>query len=134
MNLKRILNLAAAIAAVAAASAVCVVAASFVIYALARAYVGPAGGAAAVAAVFALVAVVVAWLARHKAAPKTKPGGAPAGDDSLVGRLIDMARERPLIALGATAAAVTVLIRNPAVITAVVSAFVAGNTTAPPKK
>ena len=133
MNLKRILNLAAAIAAVAAASAVCVVAASFVIYALARAYVGPAGGAAAVAAVFALVAVVVAWLASRKAAPKTRPG-APAEDASLVGRLIDMARERPLIALGAAAAAVTVLIRNPAVITAVVSAFVAGNTTAPPKK
>ena len=43
--------------------------------------------------------------------------------------LIVMAKERPLIALGATAAAVTVLVRNPAVITAVVSAFVAGNAT-----
>jgi uncharacterized membrane protein len=133
LNLKRILNLAAAIAAVAAAVAVCVVAASFAIYALAREYIGPAGGAAMVAAVFALVAVIAAWLAARKVTPKTKPG-APPDDTGLVGRLIDMAKERPLIALGATAAAVTVLIRNPAVITAVISAFVAGSSTASPKK
>jgi uncharacterized membrane protein len=133
LNLKRILNLAAAIAALAAAVAVCVVAASFAIYALARAYIGPAGGAAVVAAVFALVAVIAAWLATRKVTPKPTPAG-KADDASLVSRLIDMAKERPLIALGATAAAVTVLIRNPAVITAVISAFVAGSSTAPPKK
>lgn len=133
MNLKRILNLAAAVAAVAAAAAVCVVAASFAIYALARAYIGPAGGAAVVAAVFALVAVVVAWLAARKVTPRARSGAKPE-DATLIDRLVVMARERPLIALGATAAAVTVLVRNPAVITAVVSAFVAGTNTPPSKK
>jgi uncharacterized membrane protein len=130
LNVRRILNLAGAVAAVAAAAAVCVVAASFAVYALAEAYLGPAWAAAIVAAVFAVVAVVAAWLATRKVAPK-KP--AAQDDAGLVDRLILLARERPLIALGATAAAVTVLIRNPAVITAVVSAFLAGSASKPPR-
>jgi ABC-type nickel/cobalt efflux system permease component RcnA len=131
LNLRRILNLAAAFAAVATAAAVCVVAASFALYALARIYLGAAGAAAVVAGVFALIAVVVAWLATRKVAPKRKP--AAPSDQSTIDRLIDMAKERPLIALGATAAAVTILIRNPAVVGAIVSAFVAGGASKPDK-
>jgi hypothetical protein len=131
LNLRRILNLAAAFAAVATAAGVCVVAAAFALYALAKAYLGAAGAAAVVAGAFALVAVIVAWLATRKVAPRRK---APAASDpSTIDRLIDMAKERPLIALGATAAAVTILVRNPAVIGAIVSAFVAGNATKPEK-
>ena len=130
MILKRALNLAAAIAAVAAAAAVVVIAASFAVYALAKPYLGEAGAAAVVAGVFALIAVIVAWLATRKVTPRTKRG-AKADDQPVIDRLIDMARERPLIALGATAAAVTVILRNPAVITAVISAFVAGNASKP---
>jgi Na+/melibiose symporter-like transporter len=127
LNLRRILNLAAAFAAVAAAAAVVVVAASFAVYAVAKPYLGEAGAAAVVAGVFALIAVLIAWLATRKVKPKTKPG--KVDDPSVIDRVIDMAKERPLVALGAAAAAVTVLLRNPAVITAVVSAFVAGNAT-----
>ena len=123
MNLRRILNLAAAFAAVAAAVAVCVVAAAFAVYALASAYLGPAGGAAVVAALFAVVPVVVAWLATRKVAAEP----VEAEDAGLIDRLMLLAKERPLIALGAGAAAVTVLLRNPAVISAIVSAFVAGS-------
>ena len=122
MNLRRILNLAAALAAVAAAAAVCVVAAAFAVYALAESYLGPAGAAAVVAGVFAVVALLVAWLATRKVTPKR----AKADDANLIDRLMLLAQERPLVALGAAAAAVTVLLRNPAVITAIVSAFVAG--------
>jgi hypothetical protein len=122
LSLRRILNLAAAFAAVAAAAAVCVVAAAFAVYALAETWLGPAGGAAVVAGIFALVALVVAWLATRKVAPKPTK----ADDAGLIDRLMTLAQERPLIALGAAAAAVTVLLRNPAVITAIVSAFVAG--------
>jgi len=132
LNLRRILNLAAAFAAVATAAGVCVVAASFALYALAKAYLGAAGGAAVVAGVFAIVALVVAWLATRKVTPRRKAVPA-ASDASVIDRLIDMAKERPLIALGATAAAVTVLIRNPAVVGAIVSAFVAGNASKPDK-
>ena len=132
MTLKRILNLAAALTAVAAAAAVVVIAASFAVYALAKPYLGEAGAAAVVAGVFALIAVIVAWLATRKVTPKAKRGG-KVDDQSVIDRLIDMAKERPLIALGATAAAVTVMLRNPAVITAVISAFVAGNASKPRK-
>lgn len=130
MNLRRILNLAAAIAAVAAAAAVCVVAAAYAVYALAESYLSPAGAAAVVAAVFAIVALIVAWVATRKVTPRRRE---PAEEASLVDRAMLLAKERPLVALGAAAAAVTVLIRNPAVITALVSAFVAGSASKPPK-
>lgn len=130
MDFKRILNFAAAVAAVAAAVAVCIVAASFAIYALAREYIGPAGGAAVVTAVFAVVAVVVALLATRKVTPKT----AAAPPPSPVDKAIAIAREHPIVAVGAAAVAVTVMVRNPAMVTALVSAFLAGNNTAPPKK
>jgi len=129
LNLRRFLNLAAAFAAVAAAAAVVVVAASFALYALAEPYLGKAGAAAAVAGVFALIAAIVAWLATRKVVPKAKRGH-KIDDATLTDRLMDMAKERPMVALGAAvaaaAAASVVIIRNPAVITAVISAFVAG--------
>lgn len=127
-HIRRVLNLAMALAAVAAAAAVVIVAASFALYALVKPWLGEAGAAAVVAGAFALIAVVIAWSATRKAAPRANKRHA-ADDQSVVDRLLVMAKERPLIALGATAAAVTVLLRNPAVITAVVSAFVAGNAT-----
>lgn len=136
MNLRRILNLVAAFAAVATAAVVCVVAASYAVYALAKVWLGPAGAAAVVAGVFALFAVIVALLATRKAAPKPV-AGAPA-DEAVVDRLLGLAKEKPLIALGAaaaaTAAAVAVLVRNPALVTALVSAFLAGSSSAKPGK
>ena len=129
MNLKRILNLAAAVAAVAAAVAVCVVAAAYAVYAVAEMVLSPAGAAAVVAAVFALVALVVAWLAARKVTPRTAKGS----EASPVDRIVDLAKERPLLALGVGAAAAFVLARNPAVITAAISAFMAGNASKPRK-
>lgn len=134
MNLNRILSLAAAVAAVAAAAAVCVVAASFALYALARTYIGPAGGAAVVAAVFALIAVTIAWLATRKVTPKAGRVAAPPPPASPIDRVVAMAKERPLVALGAAAVAATVMIRNPAMVTALVSAFFAGNSAPRPPK
>ena len=133
LNIRRVLRLAAAIAAVAAAAAVVVVAASYALYAVALTWLTPAGAAAVVAAVFALVAVAVAWIVAQPVTPPAKKA-APAGEDaSLVGRAIGMAQERPLMALGAAAVATFVLVRNPAVITAVVSAFMAGSASKPDK-
>ncbi len=132
MNLKRILALAAALAAVAAAAAVCVVALSFAVYALAEARLGPAGGAAVVAGVFAILALLVAWLATRKVVPRSRPGAKEA-DASLVDRAIGLAKDRPLVALGAAAAAAFVLARNPAVVGAIVSAFVVGGGSKPRK-
>jgi len=133
LNLKRILNLAAALGAVAAAAVVCVVAASFALYALAREYIGAAGAAAVVAGAFALVAVTVALIATRKASPKVKPG-VPPPPASPIDKVVSMAKEHPLVAVGAAAVAVTVMVRNPAMVTALVSAFLAGNSTPKPPK
>lgn len=130
MTLSRILAFAVAIAAVAAATVVCVVAAAFAVYALATIYLGPAGAAAVVVGVFALIAVGAAWAALRKASPKTRSGGKTT-DLGLIDRAFGIARERPMIALGAAAVAVTVLLRNPAMVSALVSAFLAGGATKP---
>lgn len=137
MNVQRILYAAIAWVAVAAAAVVCVVAASFAVYAAARTWVGPAWAAAVVVGVFALLALALAALATRKAAPPKPKPGAAVDDASLTERLIVLAKERPLIALGAaaaaSAAAVTVLVRNPALVTALFSAFVAGSASQPKK-
>ena len=125
--IRRILSLAAAITAVATAVAVCVVAASFGVYAVARTWLTEAGAAAVVVSIFAIVAVLIAWLVTRKAAPRGRRG--PVDDASVIDRLLLMAKDRPLIALGAAAAAATVLLRNPAIVGAIVSAFVAGSAT-----
>lgn len=131
MNLQRILGLAAAFGAVGAAAAASIVTAAFALYALAERFLGAAGGAAVVAATFAVIAVAVAWLAsRQVVGRRAKASAAPP---SLVDRAMGFAKERPLIALGAAAALATVAVRNPAVISAAVSAFLAGSASKPPK-
>ncbi len=131
MNLRRILGLAAALGAVGAAAAASIVAAAFALYAVTVAYLGAAWGAAVVALAFALIAVAVAWLASRKVVPRG--GKASAPPPSLADRAMGFARERPLIALGAAAALAAVAVRNPAVISAAVSAFLAGSASKPPK-
>jgi hypothetical protein len=130
LNPRRILALAAALAAVASAVAVTIVAASFAVYALAREWLGPAGGAAVVAGVFAVVAAVVALLALRRAR-LPKPSRSP--EATPVEKAMALARAQPLIAVGAAVAAGVVLMRNPALVTAVVSAFLAGGAGKPEK-
>ena len=131
MNPRKLLKFAAAIAAVAAAAAVVIIAASFAVYAVARAYLGPAGGAAVVSGVFALVAVIVAWIATRKALPPRRGKALP--EPTPAERAMQFAKQRPLIALGAAAAAAVVIVRNPGLITALVTAFAAGNASKPDK-
>jgi hypothetical protein len=122
LSLKKALALVAAIAAMAAAAAVCVVAAAFALYALVRTYLGPAAGAAAIAVVFALLAAILAWVSFRKVRPKYDR----REDQPLSTRLIDLAREKPIIAAGAAAAAGFVLLRNPTVVASLVSAAMTG--------
>jgi hypothetical protein len=130
LNPRRILRFAAAIGAVAAAAAVVIVAASFALYAWVKDYLGAAGAAAVVAAVFAMVAVIIALIATRKAVPPRRRG---EPEPSLPERALQLAKERPLIALAAAAAAGVVVVRNPGLVTALVSAFVAGNASKPEK-
>jgi hypothetical protein len=121
----------AAVAAIAAASVVVVIALSFALYAALRDLIGPAWAAAAVAGAFAVLALVAALLLTRKAKPKPVKGD----DRNLTARLVELARERPLVAAGAMAAAVAVVIRNPRVLTAVITAAMASRRTeSPPRR
>jgi predicted permease len=107
--LRKALSLIVAISAMATAAAVCVIAAAFALYALLRDQLTPAGAAAVVALLAAALAAIIALAAllKMRSRPQTRE------DESLVGRLIELARERPIIAAGAAAAAGFVLLRNP---------------------
>lgn len=118
MIFRKLISLVAAIAAIAAAAVVCVVALAFALYAVVRDLVGPAWGAAAVAIAAAILALILAFLLTRKARPKPPKGDA----QNLTSRLVELARERPLVAAGAIAAAVAVIVKNPRILTAVASA------------
>lgn len=127
---KRVVGLVAAFAAIGVAAGVCVVALSFALYAAIRDLIGPAWGAAAVAAAAAVLALVLAFLLTRKARPKPVKGDS----DNLTAKLVDLARERPLVALGAVGAAAAVVIRNPRILTAIVTATFANRPPPPSKK
>ena len=120
--IKKAVSLAAAIAALAAAAAVCVFAAAFALYALLRATMTAAGAAAVVALVFAAIAALVGVIMLRKGGPSH----ARHEEQSLTARLFDLAREKPMIAAAAAAAAGFVLLRNPNLATAAFSAAMAG--------
>lgn len=130
MSLKKVLRLLAAIAATAAAAAVCVIAAAFALYALARVYIGPAGAAAVVAGTAALLALILAFVITRKATPKPLKGE----DQNLAAKLVELARERPIVAAAAAVAAGLVLARNPKIVSTMISAFVAGRAARPPER
>ena len=122
MIVKKALGLIATAAAVAAAAAVAVVAAAFALYALAREYLTPAGASAVIAVGAAVLAAILAFVAYRQ----VKPRPLRKDEENLTTRLIDLARERPIIAAGAAVAAGLVLLRNPGVVSSAVAAFMAG--------
>jgi hypothetical protein len=125
LNLKKILRLMAAVAAIAAAAIVCLVASAFALHAFALQYTSPAGAAAVVALVFALIAGVIALLASRKSSPGSGRHAAVQEPPPLTDRLIQLARERPLVAGAAAIAATVFVARNPKIMNMVLSAALA---------
>ncbi len=101
------------------------VALAFAIFAGLRDIIGPAWASASVAGILAFIALILALIVTRKARPK------PTKEEpqTLTARLLELARERPLLAAGAmtaaAAAAVTVAIKNPRVLTAILTAVLA---------
>ena len=120
----------AAVAALAAAAVVCVVALAFALYAGLRDVIGPAWSGAAVAGAAALLALILAFVLTRKASPKPIKGDRK----NLSAQLVELARERPLVAAGAVAAALAVVVRNPRILTAVIGAAFASRPRTPPKR
>jgi len=127
---RKVVGLIAAIAAIAAAAIVVVVALAFALYAAIRDLIGPAWGAAAVAGAAALIALVLAFLLTRKARPKPVKGDS----ENLTAKLVALARERPLVAVAAVGAAAAVVIKNPRILSAVITAAFASRAPRPPKK
>jgi hypothetical protein len=119
----------AAVAAIAAAAVTVVVALAFSLYAAVRDLIGPAWAAAAVAGGAAVIALILAFILTRKARP---PKAVPGDDQNLASKLIDLARERPLVAAGAVAAAAAVVIKNPRILMAVITGLFAGRAAQPP--
>lgn len=119
MTPKRILNFAIVVATAAAAAVVGVVAAAFAVFAVAEHWLGVAGAAAVVAGLFALTAAVIAYVVARRS------DSGPVDDQSIVDRLVEMAKERPLVATGAAAAMLTVVLRNPKILSMLMGAVLA---------
>ncbi|MCI3133251.1 hypothetical protein [Phenylobacterium aquaticum] len=132
MILKKAIQIACAVAALSAASAVGVVAAAFAVYAALRPMIGPAWAAAAVCALAAAMIGLGGLIAALAANPPRfkKP---VAEEKDLVSRLIELARDKPLVAASAVLAAGAVAFKNPKVTAAIVSAFMAGRNATPKK-
>jgi hypothetical protein len=119
--MRRILFAAAGIAVVAAAVVVAVVAASAALFHTLEDTLGTAlayGVVAAAAVVVAIVAVAAGGLK----APRRKPEPEP----TLAETLGKIARERPILSAGAALAAGIVALKNPSIVGAVLTSFLAG--------
>jgi hypothetical protein len=125
---RRILFAVIALAAAAAAAAVTVVAAAFAGYALLRQVMTPAEAGGLVALIAALACALGAFIAGRQAkVPMFTPRQgrrAPPPPETLIDRVVETARERPFVAAGAAVAAGLLALANPALVTAVMRAFV----------
>jgi hypothetical protein len=121
--IQRLILAIVAIAAMAAASAAAVVAASYAVFALLKPELGSAGAAGSVAGIYALLIAIsglAVWLKTRSKEPKSRGKG---GSNDTVARLMQLARERPIVAAGALVAGSVVALRNPAITAMVLKSF-----------
>jgi hypothetical protein len=116
-----------ALIALGAAATVAVVAAAFALYWVLIPSLGQAGAAAIVAGVFALIVAFGVLVAASKSASHghhdSHAGHGGDADFDLVGKIFEIAREKPLWAAGAAVAAGLLAFRNPALVATIVAAF-----------
>lgn len=122
--MERTLMALAAGAAIAAAAAVGVFSAFFALFAFIEPFVGTAGAAAIISGASALAVGVAGFVAARKAEGDHRPSATAAPDASMIELILGLVRDKPLLAAGAAVAAGVYALRNPALITAVIRAFV----------
>ncbi|MBS0294904.1 MAG: hypothetical protein JSR45_01245 [Proteobacteria bacterium] len=101
----------AAAVAIAAAAALCVASLGYALYALLAETLTPASSAAGVALAAALLAGLGGWILFGLKLGEREPKGVAGG---FTERLVDAARDRPLVAAAVAVGAGLVLLRNPA--------------------
>jgi hypothetical protein len=136
---KTLMTLAAA-AAIAAAAGVAVVAAAFALYTLLAPALGAAGAAATVAACAAVAVLLAGLIVASKAKDRNRDAqqafsAAGSGDmGGLIAKVMELAKQRPLIAAGAALAAGLFALRNPILLAAIVKAIFDTPGTPPPRR
>jgi len=104
----------------AVSAGVVVIALAFALFALARPYVGPAGGAAIVAGAAALliglIGLTFALLGRRPRRKASEP-------ESVTERIVDFVKSKPITAVGGAIAAGILAIRNPGYLGSAIRAF-----------
>lgn len=131
--MERTLMALAAAAAIAAAAAVGVFSAFFALYALIEPHMGSAWAAAIVSVTAAAVVGLAGLIAARKVEGDRRHEAAAIPDQGLVDMVIKIVRDRPILSAGAAVAAGIYALRNPALVAAVVKAFVDKPST-PPRK
>ena len=132
MIFKTALRSLSAAALLATAGAIALVAGSVALGALLCQYVGlPA--AAAIVALAAAVAAAIGGLMLKPRSVAPKLSDQPNQDD-LLGRVMDLARKRPMLAATATLALGIFAVRNPKLLGALVSALIAKEAVTPNKR
>ncbi len=132
MILKKALLYVAAVSALAAAAAVSVVALAFALYASVLPLAGSAWAATAVAGAAALMTGLCAMILLVKVSP-IRFGAAPEQKDTLA-KVIDLAREKPILAAGAIIAVGVVALRNPKIVATLLATAMATRSTGPTRK
>jgi hypothetical protein len=113
----------AAATALAVSAGVCVVALAFALYALVKPFVGPAGAAAIVAGAAAILIGVIGVVLANMGRPRRKK---PTEPQTVVDRITEFVRDKPVLAVAAGLAAGVLAVRNPRYLGAALRAFVEG--------
>jgi hypothetical protein len=123
--LRRILYFMAGASALAVSAGIVMVALAYAEYALVKPALGPAG-ASGVVALTAAVMIGVIGLVLTMLAQPPKPKKNEEPPESLMDRVMEFVRSRPITAIGAALAAGLLVVRNPTYLGAAVRAFMNG--------
>ena len=126
MILRRILVALAGITALSVSAGVIVVALAYALYALVKPEIGPAGAAAVVAAAAAFLIGLIGLALTMMARPPRRRPGQP---QSVVDRITEFVRDKPVTAIAAAIAAGLLAVRNPKYLGEMMRAFVEGRET-----
>lgn len=123
--IKKILLTLTAFGIILAAASVAVFAAAFSLFTLLSEYLGVAGAAGVTAGVAVMVVIICSLvLALKFRRPAQKV--AESAEGGLTGKLLALAKERPLLTAGAAAAIAAIAFRNPRLVTALLTGILAG--------
>lgn len=123
MIFKKAVLYVSAVSALGAAAVVVVVALAFTLYAAVLPQVGPAWAAASVAGAAAVLMALCAMALLSKVNPPRL--GKQAEERDTLTRLIDLAKEKPIVAASAIIGASLVALRNPKIVATVLATAMA---------